>query len=232
MNDQHSLFRVRNGVFPSNTYLVQLGNSARCFVIDPGLDFQSIEKALEEKKWTPAAILCTHGHFDHVGSAQLLKDKYGCKIYMHDSDLRIARSSNFLLMVCKIDMRIMVPQVDVFVTNETAQQVIGGVPVRWYPVPGHTPGSSFIEVGNFLFTGDTLYKEAIGLNNSPGEIKSQLIQSILSIWDVIAEERVVYPGHGGSDTFGNIKVKNHPLREMLGLPSLESTSGHEVADEE
>ncbi len=208
--------RIRNGIFSSNTYFYQIPNTNDCFVIDAGLDFQAIDTHLTEHKLNPVAVLCTHGHFDHLGSAQPVKEKYGAKIYLHKNDLKVSKAANFLLMACKIDHRISTPLVDFFIEGE-CETVIAGITVRWIQVPGHTPGSCFIQIADSIFTGDTLYKQAVGLSDFPGEDKDQLIKSILRIWDMVEDHLTVYPGHGGSDTFINIKNNNNPLRSLLGF---------------
>lgn len=231
MDDHLLLSQINNGIFSSNTYFYHLPDTGKCFVIDPGLDFEAIDAHLDEHKLVPAAVLCTHGHFDHLGSAQLLKNKYDCKIYLHSGDLKISKTANFLLMACKIDHRILTPLIDFLFLGDLYKTEIEGLPVQWLHVPGHTPGSCFVMIQDAVFTGDTIYKRAVGLNDFPGENKAQLIQSVLKVWDVIPEASIVYPGHGGSDSFGNIKKFNLPLRLLIGVDREDSKNLEEALDE-
>lgn len=41
---------------------------------------------LDENRLTPAAVLLTHGHIDHIWSAQKVSDTYGCPTYIHPED--------------------------------------------------------------------------------------------------------------------------------------------------
>ncbi len=218
MNSFEPLKRLRNGIFSSNTYVYSLPNRVReCFVIDPGLDFELIDSYLVANQLTPVAVFCTHGHFDHVGSAQNLKEKYQCQIYLHEADVKLSKSANFLLMACKLSHRIRTPLIDVLMSADQSALEVAGVRVSWAHVPGHTPGSCLIFIEDMVFSGDTIYKKAVGLSDFPGEDRALLIQSILKMWDKIPSEFVVYPGHGGSGSFGSIKELNLPLRKLLGF---------------
>ena len=219
--------RIRNKIFTSNTYVYIIPNTDECFIIDPGLDFDSIDQFLIQNGLKPIVILCTHGHFDHVGSAQKLKQKYHAKIALHAGDLKVAKSANFLLMACKIEHRIQTPIVDFEMKGENIQLDVNAIPIQWIHIPGHTVGSCVILLDNYAFTGDSIYRNGVGLVDFPGEDKQKLKESILNVWDRLPESCFVYPGHGGADTWGNIKRRNAALREFLGMEVLEGsfTSG-------
>ena len=211
--------RVRNQGFDSNTYLCETGESGKCILIDPGLDFLTIDAALQRRMLSPVAIFCTHGHFDHLGSVDFFQKKYAAKTYMHVGDSKLSQSANFLMMACKVaGPRISVPRFDVLFSDEGAIEVEGSrLPLLYHHTPGHTGGSCFLEYRGQLFTGDTLYRNAIGLVKLPGEDIDQLKGSLLRIWNLLDDSLVVHPGHGGSDRFGVIKKSNRPLREFLGF---------------
>jgi glyoxylase-like metal-dependent hydrolase (beta-lactamase superfamily II) len=84
-------------------------------------------------------------------------------------------------------------------------------------VPGHTPGSTILTMNGVSFTGDTLYRDDVYLTALPEQDPELLAASIRAIWDVLADDTTVYPGHGGPAMFGEIKRSNLPLRRMLGL---------------
>ena len=217
------VWTVTNGVFASNCYLCATDVPGECFIVDPGLDTAPIEAALAERGLTPRAVLCTHGHFDHVGTAVFFQMQYGCPVHLHERDLKTLRSSNFLLMALKIPARIQMPEVQP-VTDAEPLVRIGGVTVRYHAVPGHTPGSCAIEYAGSLFTGDTLYSRGVGLSKLPGEDADQLRSSIRSIWERFPDDTVVRPGHGESAAFGVIKQNNTALLGFLRAESNTPTS--------
>jgi hydroxyacylglutathione hydrolase len=223
LSDQDAVIRVTNGQFASNTYLVRTGTPGECVLIDPGLDLDAIEQALNTTALVPAAIFVTHGHFDHVGSAEHLRRKYSIDLHMPQADAKIARSSNFLMMAFKVAARIDLPNEFVPIEDGFTWSK-GAVRVEAIPVPGHTPGSTILNVNGRLFSGDTIYRDDVWLTALPEQNRPLLIESVRGIWDVLPEAAEVYPGHGGSATFGQIKQSNIPLREMLGLVGTASAS--------
>jgi glyoxylase-like metal-dependent hydrolase (beta-lactamase superfamily II) len=208
------VWTVANGVFPSNCYLCATDVANECFIVDPGLDPAPIEAALGAHGLIPRAVLCTHGHFDHAGSAAHFRTRHDCPVYLHARDVKTLRSSNFLLMAFKIPARVTVPDV-VAVDDDNAVVTIGGCRVRFHPTPGHTPGSCLIELRGTVFTGDTIYSRGVGLSRLPGEDADQLRRSILSVWDRFPDDMIVRPGHGDASTFGDLKRGNEALLRFL-----------------
>ena len=45
-----------------------------------------LRRILDDNRLTPAAVLLTHGHIDHIWSAQKVADMYGCPAYIHPED--------------------------------------------------------------------------------------------------------------------------------------------------
>jgi hydroxyacylglutathione hydrolase len=210
------VWRVQNRQFPSNTYIVGLGDGRGCVVIDPGLDIDVICESLVSIDLAPQAILCTHGHFDHIGGAAEIRAQYGAPVYLHNADLRVAKSANFTMLICKVPGKTIVPIVDGPVDDLFCLD-IGPHPFRFRHLPGHTPGSCLIEYDNYLFSGDSIYRDSVGLNSLPGEDVQQLAESLRAVWDSIPDDVVVYPGHGNYSSFGEIKIGNSDLRALVGL---------------
>jgi hydroxyacylglutathione hydrolase len=212
------VWTLTNRVFPSNCYVCETADPGLCFIVDPGLDPIPIEALLAEWRLKPVAIVCTHGHFDHAGSAAHFQRLYECPVYLSGADLKTMRLSNFLLMSFKIPVRIEMPDVTT-IGEEESHITVGGSHIWFYPAPGHTPGSCFIGYHNTLFTGDTLYSRGIGLSRLPGEDTEQLRRSILDAWHRFPNGMLVRPGHGEASALGDIKLKNKALLRFLNMPS-------------
>ena len=215
------VWRVENSGFSSNTYICQIAGTDHCLVVDPGLDQTGVLSAIEGLQLRPLAVACTHGHFDHVGSASTLMDTYKIPLYLHTQDVKLSKSANFLLMACKIDQKIKVPTVSYEVDDGFETSLLGQT-LRFVHVPGHTNGSCFLEFQGCLFTGDSLYKRGVGLVDFPGEKPAVLKESLLKIWDRFPDHYHVCPGHGGTGAWGDIKLNNLRLRAFLGLDSATS----------
>jgi glyoxylase-like metal-dependent hydrolase (beta-lactamase superfamily II) len=213
---ESGVWTVTNGLFPSNCYIHACTDPHECLLVDPGLDPAPIEAALETIGRRPIGVLCTHGHFDHAGSAAHFQQRDGCPVHLHERDLKTLRSSNFLLMAFKIPARVSQPEVTA-VSDVHPVVSLGGLTARFHPVPGHTPGSCLIEIGNSLFSGDTLYSRGVGLSRLPGEDADQLKRSILAAWARFGDAILVRPGHGEAATLGDIKRHNMPLLRFIGL---------------
>ena len=75
-------------------------------------------------------------------------------------------------------------------------------------VPGHTPGSTILNVNGRLFTGDTIYRDEVWLMDLPEQDQALLADSVRGVWDLFPDGAQVYPGHGGSAAFADIKRSN------------------------
>ncbi|MGB3663141.1 MBL fold metallo-hydrolase, partial [Mycolicibacter algericus] len=72
------------GMLACNCYVVAQRQGADAIVVDPGQRAMSrLRHILDENRLTPSAVLLTHGHIDHIWSAQKVSDTYGCPTYIH-----------------------------------------------------------------------------------------------------------------------------------------------------
>lgn len=200
--------------FSSNCYIFRLADTSLCTLIDPGMDSEAITAALVDLKLNPVAVFCTHGHFDHIGSAEVFQRLYGCPVYLHNLDLKIMRSANFMLMAFKIEGRIKLPHVT-FLEAEMSTIDVNGHEFRFQRLPGHTPGSIVIKSGSFLFTGDTLYAEGFELSKLPGGKLDDLRRSAKQIFAQYSGTDQICPGHGTTASLSWIQNNNLALRRFL-----------------
>jgi hydroxyacylglutathione hydrolase len=209
--------RIKNEILGTNTYLYLLGNTKDCFVIDPGLSTKLIIEELERKELNPIAILCTHGHFDHIASAQAIFENYYSTIYLHEDDEKIMKSSNFLLMACHIKKKIKIPKEVQWLKGINNTFELNNTKITFHHSPGHTQGSCLIEIKDILFTGDTIFKNIVLENSIAGSDTELLKKSLLKYIFFFPKETVVYPGHGRGSSLGDIINNNNHLRKFLEL---------------
>jgi glyoxylase-like metal-dependent hydrolase (beta-lactamase superfamily II) len=147
--------------------------SGKWVLIDAGVigTARMISRAAEKRFGAgsrPAAIVLTHGHFDHVGAVEDLADKWGVPVYAHEQELPY------------LDGRMSYPPPDPTVGGGLmaalstffprgpidlgsrlktlpADGSVPGMPGwRWIPTPGHTPGhvSLWREADRTIIAGD------------------------------------------------------------------------------
>lgn len=221
-----SLQRVTNAEMGTNSYLLaspgQTGRGSACAVIDPGLDRTLLEKAFSDTGWLPESVLCTHGHFDHLGGAAWLQQRFRVPVFLCAADLKLAKLSNFMMAAFKMKNRIELPDftvLDSLKTDNTAIVETAGRKFIFHAMPGHTPGSCAIEVDSLLFSGDSLYARHIGLSKLPGEDHNQLRNSLMRLFGWVGGQVLVMPGHGGEATIYEIHAGNSALHAFMACES-------------
>ena len=186
------------GGYAANCYLVTEGSTA--VLIDCTAPAADILAALDGEGATLAAILLTHGHFDHMLTVGDVQAATGAPIYLAegDSDLPADGEKNAFSLFFGYDKTY--PDADVlFADGEVL--AFGDLALRAIHTPGHTRGSAVFRVGDVAFTGDTLFAEGFGRYDLYGGDRLTLAGSLgkLAIEPLTT---VIYPGHGEPATLG------------------------------
>ncbi len=184
------------GYLQTNCYILQ-GDSNQCLAIDPGDQPDVVLEFLGERKL--AAILLTHGHFDHVGAVADLVAETGCKVYLCADDLTLPRSMTSGPLY----------YTDTYADGD--EITLAGLTFRVLHTPGHTPGSVCLCFGDAMFSGDTLFAGSIGRTDFPGS-NSVRMQASLKRLTGLEQNYRVYPGHGEATTLNEEKRYNPFLR--------------------
>jgi hydroxyacylglutathione hydrolase len=196
--------------FEENTYVVWLPSRRDCLVIDPGLEPESILAFLDEHGLEPAAILNTHGHADHIGGNEALKQRYPqapLVIGRHDAHLLTDANAN---LSAPFGLPIVSPPADRLVQEGDAFDA-AGIPLEVLDIPGHSPGHVvFVHraVPPLIFGGDVLFRGSVGRTDFPGGSSKRLFSGIRDKLFTLPDDSVVYPGHGPVTTTGHEKRTN------------------------
>lgn len=193
------------GFFLENTYILHEENEA--IIIDPGDEDDRIIDFLESKKLNLQSILLTHGHLDHIGAVDSLYQKYQADIYLHEDDYilyqNVKRQASLLGLA-----EVNVPDFKPY-NNDFKNFSFRGHDINIIHTPGHTMGSVCYLFSNlkWLFTGDTLFRGAIGRTDLPGGDPSKIIPSIKNNLLSLDNSIEIFPGHMETSTIGT--ERNH-----------------------
>lgn len=188
------------GDFGTNCYIVTKNNSS--IVIDPGDGAKDwvLQNAKKLK-----AILCTHGHFDHIFDASKLKDELKIPVYINKFDAFMCESDIFGYMKSTFTP-------DVLVDNDENFN-IDDFFIKFHHFSGHTPGCSMIEIDDAMFSGDFLFRGSIGRWDFPFSDKNEMLKS-LEKCKKLKGNFTLYPGHGEGST---LEVEQNNIGYWIGI---------------
>ncbi len=206
---------VSDSQFGENTYLLHKENNSSCVIIDPGLEPEIIIDSLEQNQLTPVAILCTHGHLDHVAGITVLKKKYpDCPVYIGELDADKLGNPRGNLSA-DFGFSIVVQPADKLLKDGDTLS-IGSMEFEVRLTPGHSAGHvTYIEKSDqspdstlLVFCGDVLFCEGIGRSDFYDGDSTALIDSIETKLLVLPPQTRVFPGHGPETTIEHEKIYN------------------------
>lgn len=190
------------GVFTENTYFYIDPISKAGFVIDPGAQAGVIYDVIMRNGWTIEKILLTHGHFDHFGAAEVLRQKLVAPIYIYPYDsnylinpsLNLSASSGQPITVAHYEELFDGEIIKLKANNSFRLKVIH--------TPGHTPGSVtyYSKAEKAAFVGDLLYQHGPGLTHFPGGNRHILESSIVNKIFTLPDDTLLLSGHSSPIT--------------------------------
>ena len=184
--------------FYTNSFVL-ITDAGHAVVIDPAAEVQEYDKIFKDNNAKLTHIFCTHGHYDHVGSAGVLSREWGAKVWCEPADCMGVQ---------------LFPQKSAdsgYEEGETIQ--VDELTFTVWHTPGHTEGSVVLLCGEYLFVGDTVFQGSIGRTDLDGGSSRKMDESLRKFAALpIPKETQLLPGHGDFSTFGEELNSNFYIR--------------------
>jgi len=198
-----------------NCTLLWCEATLRAVVIDPGGDLARVQAAIAQAGVTVERIWLTHGHIDHAGGAEALRETL--KVPVEGPH----RADEFLLnSLVEQGAKWGMPEARNVTPdrwlNEGDSVSIGEVCFDMLHCPGHSPGSVVFvnRTQNFALVGDVLFQGSIGRSDLSGGDHTTLLQSIKTKLLPLGDDMAFLCGHGPASTIGRERATNPFLQGL------------------
>ncbi|NUQ01819.1 MAG: MBL fold metallo-hydrolase [Armatimonadetes bacterium] len=196
------------GPVMTNAYVVADGAGV-AVVIDVGFDPEALARVVDSRGWRVAAIVATHGHFDHVAGNAAARQRWDAPLWMHPLAVPVATAAGEHAQWFGLDCPDSPPPDRTFEHGDQLQ--VGQLTFEVRHTPGHSPGGVTLCMPGHAFVGDCLFAGSIGRTDLPHSDHELLMRSIREQLMTLPDETVVYPGHGETTTIGVERTTN-PFR--------------------
>lgn len=185
------LTKLAAGPYDNNVYLLRCTWTGATVIVDAAASVEQVSAALGDGR--PAALVITHGHFDHVQTLVDLRDHFALPVWCHQADAGM----------------LPVPPDELLADGDRLQ--IGAASAQAIHLEGHTPGSLALlyDAGGALvdsphvITGDSLFPDGPGNTDRDPERFGRLMDDLeRKVFGPLPDATWVYPGHGKDTTLG------------------------------
>ncbi len=195
--------RLILGPLDTNCWIVSDGAGGPIVIIDPADDADAVLATVGDRR--VAAIVLTHGHFDHIGGVRGLVETTGAPVLVHAADADAVTSPERSgATLFGFDVSAPAPH---RLLEDGDRIEAGALGLQVLHTPGHTPGSISLVCLGHVFTGDTLFAGSVGRTDFPGGDPRAMRASIARI-ALLPDETLVHPGHGPDTTIGRERRLN------------------------
>lgn len=158
------------GTVPASTHLIDTG--AGLILIDPGypqslyLVVRNIAKlgfSVDDVKY----IVCTHGHYDHIGAVRALVELTGAKTFLGKEDASYADGTEDLTAATEIGTKYYEQFTPDVLLSDGDWIRLGNTAILCRSAPGHTPGTMafFFDVTDGKKTYRAAMHGGVGMNS-------------------------------------------------------------------
>ena len=181
-------FALDGGTWEVDNNIWLIGDDSDVVIVDAAHQVQPIVDAVAGRN--VIAVVCTHGHNDHVTVAPALGERLHCPVLLHPGD-------DVLWKMTHPD--------DPYRRLDDNQRIdLAGTEIQVIRTPGHSPGSCclYMPEAGVLFSGDTLFSGGPGATGRSFSDFPTIVDSIRDRLFTLPEETLVHTGHGDGTTIG------------------------------
>lgn len=197
------------GPFQSNCYIVACERTNDAVIFDAGDEATRILATVKAMGVNVKAVVNTHAHLDHVSGLADVVDALGVPVFMHRDEVPVydALAQSAVMFGLPVPRKVKIH--GWLAEGESIR--IGDLKGDVMLMPGHTPGHIIVVFGGVTppraIVGDVLFQGSIGRTDLPGG-DHQVMMKTLTRFLPMADDTIVYPGHGPETTIGAEKKWN------------------------
>ncbi|WP_193046262.1 MBL fold metallo-hydrolase [Mycolicibacterium baixiangningiae] len=185
----HGVFALDGGSWEVDNNIWIVGDDDEVIVFDAAHDAAPIVMAVGGRH--VAAVICTHGHNDHITVAPELGAALDAPVLLHPGDDMLWQMTH--------------PDKEFRTVEDGAILRAGGIELRALHTPGHSPGSVcwYAPELGAVFSGDTLFHGGPGATGRSYSDFPTILDSISGRLGTLPADTTVYTGHGDTTTIGD-----------------------------
>ena len=185
----HGTFELDGGSWEVDNNIWLVGDNSDVVVFDAAHNAAPIVEAVGGRN--VVAVVCTHGHNDHVTVAPELAETFDAPVLLHPADDMLWRMTH--------------PDKSFRAVSDDERLSVAGLELHALHTPGHSPGSVcwYAPELNAVFSGDTLFSGGPGATGRSFSDFPTILQSISGRLGSLPGDTVVYTGHGDTTSIGD-----------------------------
>ncbi len=199
------------GPIEENCYVLRDDDTDEGIIIDPGDNGQEILAYVRDNGIKVKLIVNTHGHWDHIGAVDFLRDELAVGLAIHADDASMLTATREEMAAYSVFAGGKRPAEILLKDGDTIS--FGNSSLKVIHTPGHTRGGICLYGGGCLFSGDTLFAGSVGRTDFPGGDYRAILHSVNIQLEQVDDETRVFPGHGPATRMGRERRCNPYLQK-------------------